>query len=231
MQAETRRYIVRRCGAPPPLEAVAGRLPPEWAAADAGEIAGYHPRGGPHRPAVVFRLLRDDEALHLRFDVQDRYVRSVHTRPQSPVCTDSCVEFFVQPCPSSGYFNLEINAGGTPLLCYIEDPRRRPGDGGFRRCREVGPRWLERVAIAASLPAVVDPEIAAPTAWVVACRLPLALFAAYAGVGGISPGDRWRANFYKCGDKTSHPHWGFWSDIGERCDFHQPARFGELLFA
>ena len=23
----------------------------------------------------------------------------------------------------------------------------------------------------------------------------------------------WRANFYKCGDDTSHPHWAAWSPL------------------
>ncbi|MCH8859253.1 MAG: hypothetical protein IID54_06710 [Proteobacteria bacterium] len=41
----------------------------------------------------------------------------------------------------------------------------------------------------------------------------------------------WRGNFYKCGDKTSHPHWGMWSPITNRLSFHQPALFGDLVFA
>jgi len=40
------------------------------------------------------------------------------------VWKDSCVEFFIQPRPDAGYFNLEMNAGGAHLCCYIEDPAR-----------------------------------------------------------------------------------------------------------
>jgi hypothetical protein len=44
-------------------------------------------------------------------------------------------------------------------------------------------------------------------------------------------GQTWRANLYKCADLSSHPHWGAWAEIGERLDFHQPSRFGEIAFA
>ena len=39
-----------------------------------------------------------------------------------------------------------------------------------------------------------------------------------------------RANFYKCGDKTAHPHYLSWSPIDTpKPDFHRPDFFGELL--
>ena len=39
-----------------------------------------------------------------------------------------------------------------------------------------------------------------------------------------------RANFYKCGDKTAHPHYLSWSPIHtEKPDFHRPEFFGELI--
>ncbi|MCD6337129.1 MAG: hypothetical protein J7M01_02720, partial [Candidatus Marinimicrobia bacterium] len=36
-------------------------------------------------------------------------------------------------------------------------------------------------------------------------------------------------NLYKCGDKTSHPHWASWSPI-DKLNFHQPKHFGEFVF-
>ena len=40
-----------------------------------------------------------------------------------------------------------------------------------------------------------------------------------------------RANFYKCGDKTSQPHFLSWNPIAlPSPDFHCPAFFGELNF-
>jgi hypothetical protein len=43
-------------------------------------------------------------------------------------------------------------------------------------------------------------------------------------------GQAWRGNFYKCGDETSHPHWGMWAPIREGFTFHQPRFFGTLHF-
>lgn len=40
-----------------------------------------------------------------------------------------------------------------------------------------------------------------------------------------------KANFYKCGDETSVPHYLSWSNImTKEPDFHQPEFFGELIF-
>ncbi len=227
MAAKSNCYKVLRCSRPPSLLASPGRLAAGWRAAERGSIGWYHQRSS-HRPAVAFRLLYDDHALYVRFDVRDRYVRSLRTEPQSSVCRDSCVEFFVQPLAGRGYFNFEINAGGALLLYFIENCRRV--GSGFAKWQTVAPEWHRQVAIAHSLPSVVEPEITAPVTWTVAYRLPLALFTAYLGKGGVAAGDIWHANFFKCGDETSHPHWGAWNPITGKLDFHKPSCFGELRF-
>ncbi len=221
-------YVVRRCKTPPRLEGCARRLAAGWADADVLAIDSFHPKSCDHRPQTSVRLLYDAHAIYARFDVVDRYVFSVHTQPQSNVCRDSCVEFFVQPNEKRGYFNFETNAGGCLLLYYIEDSRRK-AEGGFRSYREVDAAWLEKIAIAHSMPSRVEPEIAPLVKWSLSYRIPLALMTAYTGEGGVTSGDVWRANFYKCG--SNHPHWASWNPIGARCDFHQPGRFGELHFA
>ena len=112
----------------------------------------FHPRGSDHRPNVRARLRYDaNRNLLLGFEVEDRYVRSVCRAYQDPVCTDSCVEFFVQPKPNRGYLNFEINAGGTLLLHYVTDPT--PGPNGFRGCEPVPWELGQKVRIASSLPA------------------------------------------------------------------------------
>ena len=42
------------------------------------------------------------------------------------------------------------------------------------------------------------------------------------------PGQTWRGNFYKCADRSSHPHWASWSPLGEPLNFHTPQFFGPL---
>ena len=218
-------YTVKPTSAPPALDGAftAGA----WAGAEEGRVALFRPEGSSHRPHARFRLLHDDASLYVKFEVQDRYVRSAQTTYQGPVCTDSCVEFFVQPVLDRGYFNFEINAGGMLLLFYIEDATRVPG--GFARYQPVSAEWGRQVQIWHSLPAVVDPEIADPVTWGIGCRVPLALLEAYAGPLGERSDQVWRANFYKCGDRTSHPHWGSWAPL-TALNFHLPECFGELVF-
>ena len=79
------------------------------------------------------------------------------------------------------------------------------------------------------MPPVVEPEIQVPTIWVIEYAIPLDLFSRYAGPLGDLAGQAWRANFYKCGDRTSHPHWAAWSPV-DRLDFHMPECFGVLVF-
>jgi hypothetical protein len=208
-----------------------------WASAGELRVDQFHPRSSDHRPETRVRLLHDDAHLYVRFDVADRYVVSTATGYQQAVCQDSCVEFFVQPRRDRGYFNFEFNCGGTLLLFYIEDPTRCD-DGRMSRFTRVPPEEAATLGVYHSMPSVVWPEVGDPVSWRLGCRIPLVLMERYVGPLGPSaarlapadPVEPWRANFYKCASRSSHPHWASWSPIGERLDFHQPDRFGELRF-
>jgi hypothetical protein len=200
---------------------------PGWAPAQTLELACFRPEGSPHRPRTRARLLYDDERLFGIFRVEDRYVRSRHTRYGDPVYRDSCVEIFLEPRPGQGYLNFECNAGGTLLASHVRDPERTAA--GFRDFAPLSAAEARRVAVASSLPPVVDPEVAAPLTWTLAFALPLGLLEARVGPLGPLAGQVWRANLYKCGDDTSHPHWASWSPLTER-NFHLPACFGTLRF-
>jgi len=73
-----------------------------------------------HFPRTAFKIAYTQDAVHLIFLVADRYVRAMATGHQQNVCADSCVEFFFSPGPDTaiGYFNLEINCGGTVLFHF-----------------------------------------------------------------------------------------------------------------
>lgn len=219
----TRSYTVHAVAAPPPLEGEFAGGP--WAKAEEGNVDRFWPAGSDHRPDVRFRVLHDAANVYVRFQVADRYVRAVQTAYQGSVCTDSCVEFFVRPKAGAGYFNFEMNAGGTLLLYYIEDAARVPG--GFAKFRPVPEEWARRIRVWHSLPAVIEPEMPGPVTWQVAYAVPVALFEAHTGPLGSIGGQTWRANFFKCADKTSHPHWATWSPI-TALNFHLPECFGEL---
>jgi hypothetical protein len=200
-------------------------LDPLWERVPALDVAQFHARSSPHRPTVRAQLGHSGDHLHLRFTVHDRYVVSRTTMPNGPVCTDSCVEFFVEPLPGQGYFNLEINAGGTVHCSHMTDPTWTPN--GFAGCHLLDQAELSTMRIATTLPPVIENEIGRPIDWAVCVHAPIALFAQRLGRVPPVPGT-WRGNFYKCADHSSHPHWASWAPIGERLAFHVPERFGVL---
>jgi hypothetical protein len=189
----------------------------------------FHAASSAHRPVVIAKLMYDPANLYLRFRVDDRYVVAKHTEFQSPVWQDSCVEFFVQPRGSGGYFNFEINCGGALLSYYIEDPTRTAD--GFAKYTKLSAEQGRRVRISHSLPATVAPERQEPIQWHIACAIPLEVLEAYTGPLGLLAGQTWRGNFFKCADDSSHPHWASWAPISEELNFHQPQYFGLLRFA
>jgi hypothetical protein len=218
-------YHILRTATPPTLTGEWAH--PIWRAANTGELTHFVARSSDHHPCVHFRLLYDDAALYLIFRVEDRYVRSVVTAFNGSVCQDSCTEFFVQPQRGGKYLNLEVNCGGC-LLCYCIDASR-PTERFFEHT-PLTPDDGATVAIYHSLPAIVDPEIPAPTTWINQIHIPFRVIEKYTGCAGAVAGQTWYANLYKCADATSHPHWATWAPI-EGQSFHQPDFFAPLHFA
>jgi hypothetical protein len=177
---------------------------------------------------VRARLLWTDDALHVLFDVQDRYVKAACTRYGQQVCKDSCVEVFLQPKPDAGYFNFEVNCGGTMLLWYVTDPA--PAPKGLRGAVEVPIELAGAVGIYHDLPTQIPVELSEPVDWRLQLAIPISLLEHYTGRLEPLGGSRWGGNFFKCADHTSHPHWASWNPIGEALNFHAPEFFGELRF-
>lgn len=202
----------------------------EWRDAETLELVHFRGEAdscSDHRPRTYAKLLYTDEWICGMFRVEDRYVRSKRTRYMDPVYKDSCVEFFVQPEVDSGYFNFEFNCGGTLLCSYITDPERTAE--GFKKFIPLSKEDGNQVVVCHSLPELVDPEITEPVIWTLEFFIPFALLEKYAGSLGDPSGKVWRANFYKCGDETSHPHWASWQPL-HSLNFHLPECFGQIRF-
>ena len=220
------KYIIQRAAAAPALD---GEWESEvWRRGDVVSVDRFHPQSSGHRPVTEARVLYDDEALYVSFRVRDRYVRCVHMNYQDSVCRDSCAEFFVQPDPARGYFNFEINCGGTMLLYYVTDATRTAGGDAAKV--EVDAERAATIEIYHSLSGPIEEEIVDPTTWSIQYRVPFGALEHYAGPVSRTPGTEWRGNFYKCGDQTSHPHWASWAPIGEVLNFHKPECFAPLVF-
>lgn len=178
-----------------------------------------------HRPEVHAKVAYDDEAVYGIFHVQDQYVRCVVDEYQGPVSRDSCVEFFFTPGTdiSKGYFNLEINCGGTALFAFQKAR-------GVDRIN-IPASVFEQVQIAHSMPRIVDPEIEEPVTWTIEFRLPFQILREYTDFSEPASGVEWRANFYKIASRTSHPHYLTWSFVDHPVpQFHLPEFFGSVRF-
>jgi hypothetical protein len=151
------------------------------------------------------------------------------------------VEFFVEPRAGRGYFNFEINCGGTLLLYYCQPPPAvATGNPGPQAAKSSPTKktvfnpvpWDlgRQVAIYHSLPQVVDPEIETDTEWRIEYFIPFAIFEHIFGPLGPISGQVWRANFYKCADNTSHPHWLSWAPLNGEISFHLPQYFAPIRF-
>ena len=215
--------IVAKLATPPTIDSKWEKFP--WQSIEPLAIDQSASEKPERCPKAQVKIAYDDAAVYVIFRVQDRYVRAVAAEHDGTVWRDSCVEFFFTPGPNvnRGYFNLEMNCGGTMLLHFQKTPRKDSAHLSASECADI--------QIAHSLPKIVDPEIDKPVVWTVEYRLPLAILDRYCGVDKPASGVVWRANFYKCGDQTSHPHWLAWSPIDiQPVDFHRPQDFGILTF-
>jgi len=199
-----------------------------WHPIPSVEIGRFLSQSSSHRPGTQVRLTYDALGILGRFEVKDRFVRCVRTDYGSEVWKDSCVEFFAEPKPGFGYFNFEFNCGGAFLVNHIVEPTRTAD--GFKQFTRLPWSIAAQVKVRASLPAVVEPEIAEATAWTLEFQIPFGLFEEYVGPLGKVSGQTWRGNFCKCAEDNSHPHWAAWSPVDE-FNFHRPNCFGELRFA
>lgn len=198
-----KQYVIRAAARPPALEP--DWEAPAWAAAETLEINHFRPESSAHHPQTRARLLYEPCGVHGIFQVHDHYVRCVRTRYHEEIWKDSCVEFFAQPKPDRGYLNFEFNCGGAFLCSHIVNPERAPG--GFKEFTKVPAALGQTIQVRSSLPGRTEPELPGPVVWTLRFFIPFALLEHYVGPLGPIPGQVWRANFYKCADETSHPHW------------------------
>lgn len=197
----------------------------QWKHANILELQNYMGNKPEHFPKTQAKLLYDDENLYVFFRVEDQYIRAVADRIHGRVCRDSCVEFFFTPDAELAdiYFNLETNCGGTMLFRYNDKNNSVEKYVDLEDCK--------KIKIYHSQPEIISEEVVESVTWTLSYKLPFEVIAKYSKMTKPQTGVTWKANFYKCADKTSHPHWLTWSFIDNPTpNFHLPQFFGELKF-
>ena len=158
------------------------------------------------------RLCYDEEALYASLRAAEAEIRAEYTAPLSPVHRDSCLEFFFMPEKGDRYFNFEVNPNGCMHIGFGHNRAdrvvlTRRDDAEFFRIKS------ERT----------------PDGWAVSYRIPLSflrLFYPEFAFSGLL-----RANAYKCGDDTAHPHYLSWNPVTSlQPDFHRSEDFGIMKF-
>ena len=208
-----------------PMKIDANWNKPQWEKVPQISINNYMGKIPAFRPEAAAKMMYDDDNVYVIFRVKDRYVHSVVQDYNGNVSGDACVEFFFAPDSTfrERYFNLEVNAGGTPLMFYVTKPWT-----GFTK---LDSSEIKRIEIAHSLPKVVDPEITEPVTWTIEYCIPLSVLQRYSNVTRPKRGVAWKANFYKTASLSSNPHWITWSPVNNpKPNFHLPQFFGTLEF-
>ena len=200
MCKEKKEYLIR---------SVAGE--PDWSAIpclEAGQVL-WKPDCGIR---AYGQFCHDPRYLHVRLRAVEADVRAEYTAPLSPVCRDSCLEFFFMPEKEDRYFNFEINPNGCLWI-------------GFGHSREDSTvLYRDGMEQLFSIRTVRTPD-----GWEASYRIPLSFLRLF--LPGFAFSGTLRANVYKCGDLTAHEHYLSWNPvISETPDFHRPQDFGFMTF-
>lgn len=174
----------------------------------------------PARPATALRLAHTGTMLFVRFDVQGRGLRAMHTHDLEHVNEDSCVEFFVTNADQSRYFNFEFNCVG---VCNASHRISKSED--VHRLTQDQLRSILRYSEVESAP---FDNRDGNYIWSLTVGIPLSLLSIKPAI--LNRSVTLRGNFYKCGDLTSEPHYLSWAPVTfPRPNFHLPAFFGTLI--
>jgi hypothetical protein len=173
-----------------------------------------------YKPEVSLAIEYSDEEIYLKYYVTEDYFKAEKTETNQMVCEDSCVEFFVSPEDDGVYYNLEFNGIGTCLL----------GTGTRREnSTKANPGVIAKIRRITSVGEKPVSEKKGKFDWTITVAIPLEIFFLH-DIKKLK-GKSFRANFYKCGDKLTVPHYVTWNPVGtEKPDYHRPEYFGVLKF-
>ncbi|MEI6141353.1 MAG: carbohydrate-binding family 9-like protein [Mariniphaga sp.] len=172
-----------------------------------------------YKPEVKFKMAYCNESIFLKFYVSEENILANVTKINGDVCTDSCVEFFISLGRDKTYYNFELNCVGVPHVEYGQKGKRIQMD----------PEIVKLIKVRSSLGTQPFAEKRGGHRWELMIVIPKACFCYDKDLS--FKGLKANANFYKCGDKTSVPHYVTWSPVNTPGpDFHQPDFYGHLFF-
>jgi len=174
----------------------------------------------PYKPDVSFSIGYTDSEILLKYYINEQYFKAEKTETNQMVCEDSCVEFFVSPANDGIYYNFEFNGIGTCLL----------GSGtGRADSTRIDPEIVSKIRRQTSVGEAPVKERKSPFSWTITIAIPKEVLFRH-DIKELK-GKTFRANFYKCGDMLSVPHFVTWNPVETgKPDYHRPEYFGVLKF-
>ncbi|MFH0963115.1 MAG: carbohydrate-binding family 9-like protein [Planctomycetota bacterium] len=217
-------YRCRKTPVPPPID---GRISPKaWDLAEAVPLMLADTGKTPVQPTEV-RLLYDDAYLYVAFHCVDDEIWGTFTKRKEHVCSEEAVEVFIDPAASGRYYcEIEVSPRNTIYdLWNLNDPRCSPA------VRHLEDWTCQKLRTAVHVEGELNSRTGNDKYWNCELSIP---FAEMHGAANIppKPGDRWRVNLYRI-DRRSRSRgsdeYSAWAKV-DKIDFHQPGKFGELLF-
>lgn len=176
------------------------------------------PNQFPYHPDASFAVARSKTHIAVLYHVRCLDLRAMALEDNGPVWEDSCCEFFASDPVDGTYYNFEMNCIGTLL-------------GAKRKSREECMHYpagkLAEVVRHSTLARKQRDISGKIFGWSAGMVIPLEMI----GADPDNLPSSIRANFYKCADKSAHPHFLSWNRVETPApDFHRPDFFGELVF-
>ncbi len=218
-------YVVKFTDREPGLEGLWEG--PDWRQIRALEVSHFRPEGSSHRPKTLAKLLYTRRGIAGIFHVEDNYVRCVHQCYLDPVYKDSCVGIALRPGVENEHFSFEFSCGGTLRACFVT--ASDDANDGLKVFMPLSRRDAAGVRVYHSLPPIVEPETSEPVVWLIEFFIPFSIVEKFLCRPVTVKGSEWRANLYKCGDSTSHPHWASWAPLRSN-KIHALDSFGKIRF-
>ncbi len=174
----------------------------------------------PYKPTVNFRIAHDDTHIYLKYQVHEKNIVAKAVEHNGSVWKDSCVEFFLALENDGLFYNFEFNCIGKILL----------GVGSTGQDRVLADTTIiNRIKVTSTLGTEPFAEKKGEFEWVLTAIIPLDSFFKHS-IKNLSD-KTCRANFYKCGDELTTPHFVAWNNIKtEKPNFHTPQFFGQIHF-
>lgn len=182
------------------------------------DVVNWH-KEFPDCPVVKLYIGYNQYFIFLHYSVKEKYTKARVENNNGEVWTDSCVEFFISWDNDISYYNFETNCIGKCLLGFTDKEGNK-----YRAENQV----LDKIKIESSLGSMPFNE-RTNEQWHITIAIPVACFYRHQNLD--IQGKQVHANFYKCGDSLSTPHFLSWTNIDTpNPSFHQPLFFGEIVF-